>query len=197
MPQFIPWPEFGPAPLAENGTRAYLAYGNYSDPNDPTAPHALYDMIPNRLALDNIQSPVDGHNTLLIAHSTQGSVQKAGGMGVIVGLLYNDTEKGFSYQTAFPGCIETRLLNDSSIRVPGGYSKVIPAGRTGWMTLQSSTNVAGVPNLGLLGAMIVSNTKSNTDKAAFNGGHSLHFLSTRSNPGFAIPIFPTPACVNF
>jgi hypothetical protein len=195
--QFEDWQEFDPAPTAENGTKAYLAYGDYRDPNDWTAPHALYDMIPNRLALDNIQSLVDGNNTLLLAHSTQGSVERAGGMGTIVGLLYNDVEKGFSYQTAFPGCIETRLLNSTTLRVPGGFTNVIPAGKTGWMTLQSAANAAGIPNLGLLGAMIVSNTKVNTDKAAFNGGHSLHFLSTRKNPGFAIPIFPTGFCGNF
>lgn len=157
----------------------------------------LHDPIPNRLALDNIQSPADGNNTLLIAHSTQGRVDQAGGMGTIIGLLYNDTEKGFSYQTSFAGCLEIRLLNDSTIRVPNGYSKVIPAGRSGWMTVQSAQNVAGIPNLGLLGAMLVSNAKSNTDKAAFNGGHALHFLSLRSNPGFAVPVIPTGICVNF
>ncbi|MBS1808835.1 MAG: hypothetical protein JST84_11630 [Acidobacteria bacterium] len=195
--QWEVWPEFAQAPVADNGTRAFLAYGQYRDPNDATAPHALYDPIPNRLALDNIQSPVDGNNTLLITHSTQGRVDFAGGIGTVIGLVYNDTEKGFSYQTSFPGCLEIRQLNDSTIRIPNGYSKAIPTGRTGWMTLQSATNVAGVPNLGLLGAMIVSNAKSNIDKAAFNGGHSLHFLSLRSNPGFAIPVIPTTTCSNF
>lgn len=194
---FLDWNEPGVGPansqtpdLDVNGSVAYIAYGQYNDPNNAAVPHALYDMVPNRLALDNIQSPADGNNTLLIAHSTQGKVDIAGGMGTIVGLLYNDTEKGFSYQTLFPGCIEIRLLNDNTIRVPTGYSKVIPAGRTGWMTIQSATQAAGVPNLGLLGAMLVSNTKSNTDKAAFNGGHVLHFLSLKANPGFAIPVIP-------
>ncbi len=181
-----------------NGTPvAYIAYGSYSDPNNAAVPHALYDPIPNRLAVDNIQSPADGNNTLLIAHSTQGRVDQAGGMGIINGLLYNDSEKAFSYQTSFPSCIEIRLLNNSTIRVPTGYSNVIPAGRSGWLTLQSAANVAGIPSLGLLGATIVSNAKSNTDKAAFNGGHSLHFLSLRPNPGFAIPVIPTTGCVNF
>lgn len=195
--QWDPWADGAIAPITNDG-RAFLAYGQYRDPNDATAPHALYDMIPNRLAIDNIQSPVDGNNTLLIAHSTQGRVDFAGGMGIITGLLYNDTEKAFSYQTNFPSCIEVRQLNDSTIRVPTGYSKVIPAGRTGWMTLQSAANVAGVPNLGLLGATIVSNTKVNTDKAAFNGGHPLHFLSLKANPGFAIPVIQSPiSCLNF
>lgn len=194
---FVAWPDGAASGTFDGGNRAALAYGDYRDENDLTVNHALYDPIPNRLALDNIQSPVDGNNTLLLTHSTQGRVDQAGGIGTVIGLLYNDAEKGFSYQTSFPTCLEVRLLNDSTIRVPNGYSKVIPSGRSGWMTIQSATNVAGIPNLGLLGAMIVSNTKSNTDKAAFNGGHALHFLSVRSNPGFAIPIIPTSTCVNF
>lgn len=194
---FIPWPEFTPAGTFDGGNRAALAYGDYRDETDLTVNHALYDPVPNRLALDNIQSPVDGNNTLLIVHSTQGRVDQAGGLGIMNGLLYNDTEKGFSYQTTFPSCIEIRLLNNSTIRVPTGYSNVISTGRSGWMTLQSAANVAGIPALGLLGAQLVSNAKSSTDKAAFNGGHALHFLSLKNNPGFAIPIIPATGCVNF
>lgn len=189
---FPDWAPFTAAGTFDGGNRAALAYGDYRDETDLTVNHALYDMVPNRLAVDNIQSPVDGNVTLLIAHSTQGRVDFAGGMGIITGLLYNDTEKAFSYQTNFPGCVEIRQLTDSTIRVPTGYSKVIPAGRSGWMTLQSAANVAGIPALGILGATIVSNSKSNTDKAAFNGGHPLHFLTLKSNPGFAIPIIRSP-----
>ncbi len=174
-------------------SRAGLSFGDYKSDIQEN----LYDNVPNRLAIDNIQSIADGNNTLMILHSMQGKVDQAGAIGSLAGQVYNDTEKGFSYQIKGFNCLETRLINDQLIRVPTTYSKVIPAGRTGWMFLQSPLNNAqGMPNLGLLGATIVSNAKSATDKAAFNGGHHMHFLSAKENPGFAIPVFPIGACFN-
>ena len=133
----------------------------------------------------------------MILHSTQGRVDQIGAIGNLAGQVYNDTEKGFSYQLKNFTCLETKLINNDLIRVPTTYSKVIPAGRTGWMYLQSPMNNAqGMPDLGLLGATIVSNTKAATDKGAFNGGHHMHFLSAKENPGFAIPVFPVGVCFN-
>jgi len=178
---------------------AGLAYGNYLGavaPGDQGTQN-LYDAVPNRLAIDNIQSIADGNQTLMVLHSTQGTVVQAGVIGSLAGQVYNDTEKGFSYQLKDFRCLEARLLNGGLIRIPTTYANVIPAGRTGWMYLQSPMNNAqGMPNLGLLGATIVSNTKAATDKAAFNGGHHMHFLSVKENPGFAIPVFPVGACFN-
>ncbi|HEX4946798.1 MAG TPA: hypothetical protein VFZ34_09050, partial [Blastocatellia bacterium] len=192
------WPDGQPSGTFANGSRAALAYGNYRDENSLTTPHALYDQIPCRLAIDNIQSPVDGNNTLMILHSMQGTVEQAGAIGQLIGLVYNDAERGFSYQLRGFNCLETRLINDNLIRVPNGFSKVIPSGRTGWMYLQSSiNNNAGQPNLGLIGATLVSNNKAATDKAAFNGGHHMHFLAAKQNPGFAIPVIPSTTCTNF
>lgn len=195
---FVPWPDGAPSGTFANGARAALAYGDYRDENSLTTQHALYDAIPCRLAIDNIQSPEDGNNTLMILHSTQGTVEQAGAIGSLIGQVYNDTEKGFSYTLKGFRCLEARPLNDALIRIPLGFSKVIKSGRTGWMYLQSSiNNAAGMPNLGLLGATIVANTKVGTDKAAFNGGHHMHFQVMKNNPGFAIPVFPTGACFNF
>lgn len=174
-------------------SRAGLSFGDYKSDIQEN----LYDNVPNRLAIDNIQSIADGNQTLMILHSMQGKVDQVGVIGTLAGQVYNDTEKGFSYQLKGFGCLETQLINDQLIRVPTTYSRVIPAGRTGWMYMQSPmNNPAGMPNLGMLGATIVSNTKSATDKAAFNGGHHMHFLSAKENPGFAIPIFPVGACFN-
>lgn len=174
-------------------SRTGLSFGDFQSDIEEN----LYDAVPNRLAIDNIQSLRDGNNTLMIIHSMQGRVDQAGAIGMLSGQVYNDIEKGFSYQIRGLGCLETRLLNDSLIRIPFGYSNVIPSNRTGWMYFQSPLNPAGVPNLGLLGATIVSNTKSATDKAAFNGGHHMHILSVKENPGFAIPVIPTSTCVNY
>ncbi len=178
---------------------AGLAYGNFLGavvPGDQGTQN-LYDAVPNRLAIDNIQSIADGNNTLMILHSTQGTQVQVGVIGNLAGQVYNDTERGYSYQLKDFRCLEAKLINADLIRIPTTYSRVIPAGRTGWMYLQSPmNNLAGMPNLGLLGATIVSNAKSNTDKAAFNGGHHMHFLSVKENPGFAIPVFPVGVCFN-
>ena len=174
-------------------SRASVAFGDYRSDIEEN----LYDNVPNRLAIDNIQSIADGNNTLMILHSMQGTVVQAGAVGSLAGQVYNDTEKGFSYQIRGFRCLEAKLINNDLIRVPTTYSKVIPAGRTGWMFLQSPLNNAqGMPNLGLLGATIVSNTKAATDKGAFNGGHHMHFLSAKENPGFAIPVVPVGVCFN-
>lgn len=174
-------------------SRTGLSFGDYMSDIQEN----LYDIVPCRLAIDNIQSIADGNQTLMIIHSMQGKVHQVGAIGSLAGQVYNDTEKGFSYVFGGFRCLEARLLNDTLIRVPGTYSKIIPSGRTGWMYLQSPLNNAqGQPNLGLLGATIVSNTKAGTDAKAFNGGHHMQYLQLKANPGFAIPVFPVGACFN-
>ena len=127
----------------------------------------------------------------------QGKQEQAGAIGQVSGLVYNDTEKGFSYQTKW-GCVDAKLLDDNLIRVPFGFSKyVIPSGRTGWMYLLSNANPSGIPGLGILGATIVNNPNIAKDKFAFNGGHNLHFLQVANRRGFAIPVFSTAECLNF
>jgi hypothetical protein len=174
-------------------SRASVAFGDYKSDIQEN----LYDFVPNRLAVDNLQSIGNNNQTLMIIHSMQGTVVQAGVIGSLAGQVFNDTEKGFSYQLRGFGCLETRLINDSLIRIPGTYSNVIPAGRTGWMYLQSPmNNTAGMPNLGLLGATIVANPNAATDRGAFNGGHHMHFLQVKENPGFAIPVFSVGTCFN-
>lgn len=184
------------------GAEAYLAYGKYHDTTDLPGgsdkyPHFLYDEVPCTLAVDNIQSLKDGNQTLLILHSMQGQQEQAGAIGQLSGLVYNDTEKGFSYQTRW-GCVDAKLIDDNLIRVPFGFSKyVIPSGKTGWMYLLSNANPAGIPGLGMMGATIVSNTNIARDKFAYNGGHNLHILQVAARRGFAIPVFPTAECRNY
>ena len=175
-------------------SRTGLSYGDFQGPN----PENQYDFVPYKLAVDNIQSPKDGNQTLLILHSMQGKVDLAGSIGTITGQVYNDHEKGFSYLVRNLSCLETRIIDDSFIKLVGTYSKVIPSGTTGWLYFSSPANPAGVPDLGLLGSTIVANTKAGLDSTAFNGGHNLHFLSVKSNTGFAVPIITVGAtCRNF
>jgi hypothetical protein len=183
------WDEGTAAPLASDNMNAYIAFGLYHDINNPSAPHALYDRVPVTLAVDNIQSEADGNATLLLLHSMQGKTTNAGVVGMIAGQVFDDNERGYSFQNSGLGCFSARLINRSSVRVPTGIDRVIPKGRTGWMYFTSPNNGGGLAELGLLGASIVSNGKY--DQAAFNGGHNLHQIRVKDNRGFAIPVFPS------
>ena len=114
--------------------------------------------------------------------------EQAGSIGIILGQVFDDNEKGYSFQTTSVGCFWARLINRSFIRIPLGIDKVISKGRTGWMYFQSPNGgTTGVPDLGLLGATIVSNNRPD----GFNGGHNLHMTRFKDNRGFAIPVFPS------
>jgi hypothetical protein len=59
-----------------------------------------------------------------------------------------------------------------------GVQAVIPAGRTGWMKLQT------VENQAITGAVILAGTDG------FRGGHNLHFLTTTAVASLTIPVVP-------
>ena len=186
------WYEGEAAPLFGDNMLCAIAFGLYHDTSSPAAeltPHALYDRVPVTLAVDNIQSEADGNATLLILHSMQGKTDKAGVIGTIAGQVFDDVERGYSFQTSGLSCLSTRLINRSFVRIPTGIDKVIPKGKTGWMYFTSPNNGGGLAELGLLGSSIVSNGKN--DAAAFNGGHNLHQIRVKDNRGFAIPVFPS------
>ena len=187
---YVAWAPFTRALLFNNDMLCAIAFGLYHDVTNPTICHALYDKVPCQLAVDNIQSEADGNTTLLILHSMQGKPEQAGSIGTLLGQVFDDNEKGYSFQTSQTGCIWTKVINKSLIRVPTGIDKVISKGHTGWMYFQSPNGgTTGVPDLGLLGATIVSSNKVET----FNGGHNLHYLRVKDNRGFAIPVFPSGA----
>ncbi len=186
---YVKWNDRAAAPLSSDNMMAFLAFGKYHDVMNPAAKHALYDRVASTVAIDNIQSEADGNATLLILHSMQGTTTKAGGVGMIAGQVFDDSERGYSFQNSGLGCFSARLINRASVRVPTGIDRVIPKGRTGWMYFTSPNNGGGIAELGLLGATIVSNGKY--DSAAFNGGHNLHQIRVKDNRGFAIPVFPS------
>ncbi len=185
---YVAWAPGTRALLFNNDMLCAIAFGLYHDLTNPTICHALYDKVPSQMAVDNIQSEADGNNTLLILHSMQGKPEQAGAIGIILGQVFDDNEKGYSFQTTSVGCFWARLINRSFIRIPLGIDKVISKGRTGWMYFQSPNGgTTGVPDLGLLGATIVSNNRPD----GFNGGHNLHMTRFKDNRGFAIPVFPS------
>jgi uncharacterized repeat protein (TIGR01451 family) len=146
-----------------------------------------YSMLGRTLAADNLPSPLDGNSTLLVLDRIAGNLgQGTSPIGSIFGLLYNDTEVGYSFSFSNPSCQLRATLNASFPRSVPRYTEIIPAGRTGWMKF--STISGPTEGGGLVGALL----NFNADPNGFNGGHNLHKL-TLSPTSLTIPIF-TPSC---
>ena len=157
------------------------------DPTDTTARLDFdgtdYNQVPRALAVDNIQSPLDGNSTLLILNRVGGnfSTGTATRLGDLLGLVYDDKERGYSFQFDPSGCQYVNRIINGAPRTSPPLTTVIPRGHTGWMRLQHVTDAA------MFGAVV------NLNPNGFNQGHNLHAL-TYTDATITIPIFP-PSCV--
>lgn len=146
-----------------------------------------YNAAPRILAVDKIPSPNDGNSTMLIINTLEGDL--AIGMTPIRtfgGNLFDDSENGFAY-TATGVCQFRQIMGQNTFpRTSPPFNQVIPAGRTGWMTLSAREERT------ISGAVINFNSNAATQKGAFNGGHNLHHLRLAGG-GFLVPVFP-PNC---
>ncbi len=142
-----------------------------------------YNQVPRALAIDNLQSPLDGNNTLLILNRVGGNYSNgtATRLGDLLGLVYDDKEKGYSFQFDPSGCQYVSRIINGAPRTSPPLTTVIPRGHTGWMRLQHVTEAA------MLGAVV------NLNPNGFNQGHNLQAL-TYTDASITIPIFP-PSCV--
>ena len=167
----------------------------------------FYDRLARVLAVDNIPSPTDGNNTLIVINRIAGNLLTgARPIGSLFGLLFDDAENAYSFTFTPPGCqfkgpiSSIRLLN-------GGLQNIIPAGRSGWMKfwsaspetatfnfplLPANTFFSGVGR-GLLGAVFNANANTATSPTAFVGGRNLHKLTLNEFDFLLIPVFP-PFC---
>lgn len=146
-----------------------------------------YSMLGRTLAADNLQSPIDGNSTLLILDRIGGDLGAGtSSLGSLFGLVFNDTEIGYSFSFSNSGCQLRTELNGSFPRSVPRYTEIIPAGRTGWMKF----SVIGGPTAG--GGLVGSLINFNADPTGFNGGRNLHKL-TLSPTSLTLPIF-TPSC---
>jgi len=147
-----------------------------------------YNRAPRVLALDNIPSRVGGNDTLLVINRFGGNLATgAARLGPIFGVLYNDTEQGFSFTFTPSTCQFRNSLTNSFPRTTPRIETVIPADRSGWMKLWSQGDEA------LLGAAINFNPNAAAVAGAFNQGHNLHKLTLTTTAVLTIPIFP-PSC---
>lgn len=174
-------------------------------PNDPTmaclsygAPNATanpYDLVPMTLAIDSIPNPTLNNSTIVILNSTQGTTFKAGSIGGIQGLLFDDVEVPLSWVATGLGCQAIRPISDSFIRTAPRLSTFLKNASAGWMKFWNLPNGSGIA-CGLLGAVLTANGNVLVDKSAFNGGHNLHKLTVAEKPGFCIPVLPPPCGFN-
>ena len=146
-----------------------------------------YNAAPRILAVDKIPSVADNNSTMLIINTLEGDL--AIGMTPIRtfgGNLFDDSENGFAY-TATGVCQFRQIMGQNTFpRTSPPFNQVIPAGRTGWMTLSAREERT------ISGAVINFNSNAATQKGAFNGGHNLHHLRLAGG-GFLVPVFP-PNC---
>jgi hypothetical protein len=146
-----------------------------------------YNRAPRVLAVDNIPDRASGNDTLLILNRVGGNLGLAAApIGNLVGLLFNDTETGFSFSLNAPSCQFRSILSSGLPRTAPRFDTVIPAGRSGWMKLYSLSSI------GILGAVINNNTNPAAPNG-FKGGHNLHALTLTPAATLVIPVFP-PNC---
>ncbi len=147
-----------------------------------------YNALPRTLAASNLPSRGDSNDTMLIVDRIGGHLGTgAATIGTLIGVLYDDTERPFSFSLAAPTCQSRGSLTNDRPRTTPRLEQVIPAGRTGWLKVYGGTDV------GIIGAQINRNPQALTNANAFNQGHNLHKLTLTTTASVTIPVFP-PTC---
>ncbi len=148
-----------------------------------------YNAGPRIVALDGVPSRLDGNDTSLILTRLGGDL--AGGatqnLGGLIGLVYDDTEKSFSFTASGGNCQYRNTLSDSFPRLVSRFSGVIRSGHQGWIKLWA------VANIPMIGVMINFHPNTGNSTSAYSGGHNLHVLTTTTTGVFKIPVF-YPSC---
>jgi uncharacterized repeat protein (TIGR01451 family)/fimbrial isopeptide formation D2 family protein len=148
-----------------------------------------YNRLPSVLASDNIPSRADQNNTLLIVDAIGGNFTRSGSTLVsLFGFLYDDAEIGYSFTQNVSTCQFRSQLSNSFPRLFNGFTNIIPAGRSGWMKLWSTSTT-----IGIIGAQINQNPNVASSSGAFNQGHNLHKLTLNPSVTLTVPTLP-PAC---
>ncbi len=147
-----------------------------------------YNALPRTLALSSFGSPADGNNTLLIVNRVGGNLATgAASIGSLFGLLYDDTEKAYSFALSGSSCQLRGSLSGTFPRTTPRIESIVSSGRSGWMRLSSSIDG------GIFGATINFNGNAAANAGAFNQGHNLHKLTLTTAASYTIPVFP-PTC---
>jgi hypothetical protein len=148
-----------------------------------------YNAGPRVLALNSVPSRLDGNDTLLILTRLGGNLAggESGLIGGLLGLTYDDAEKGYSFTMSGGRCLYRGSLTDNNPRMVPRFTSIIKAGHVGWMKIWPTGNFP------LVGVMINLNHSANNSTTAFSGGHNLHALSITTTGVFTVPVF-IPSC---
>jgi len=162
------------------------------DPNASSATlnfdGVAYSQLPRVVALDNIPSAQDNNSTLLVLDRIGGNLATGvGTLGSIFGILYDDIENASSFNFTGPSCQLKQTLSNNFPRTTPRFDALIPSGRSGWMKLWPTSEIA------VVGAMFNLNPNAASGAPAYNGAHGLHALTLQPRASFTIPIFP-PGC---
>jgi hypothetical protein len=148
----------------------------------------MYGPAPRTLAADNLPDRTSGNETLLVLNRFGGNLASgAQTLGALAGVLYDDTEAAYSFSFTPGTCQFRSVLSNSFPRTTPRYEQVIPAGRSGWLRLASSTDAA------VLGVALNYNGNAASQSSAFHQGHNLHALTLTNAAMLTIPVFP-PGC---
>ncbi|HMV84975.1 MAG TPA: isopeptide-forming domain-containing fimbrial protein [Blastocatellia bacterium] len=147
-----------------------------------------YNRLPRILASDNIPSPADGNSTMMIINRVGGNFTTTGAtIGNFTGQLFDDQEQAFSFTANQVVCQYRKILDNTFPRTFTPFTRVLPAGRSGWMKFYT------VEDRALFGAQINFNANAGTNAGAFNQGHNLHKLTLTDAATLVIPVF-IPSC---
>lgn len=131
-----------------------------------------YERLPNSVAVASFNSQQTDSTYLTIFSPARNlGIGSADSVSVFA-LLYDDAETALSSGFSFR-CYR----NDSFLRLfnrSGGINRHVPAGRTGWISMNS-----GRP---LLGSVI-------SQGPIFNGGHNLHVLGFATGYSISVPVY--------
>jgi uncharacterized repeat protein (TIGR01451 family) len=146
-----------------------------------------YSQLGRVLVADSLPSVADNNSTLLIVNRIGGNLStNAATIGSLFGILFDDTENGFSFTASLGTCQLRAPLNQNFPRSAPRFPDIVPSGRTGWMKLW--LNTTSNAEAGLVGATI----NASANNSGYRGGHNLHKL-TLGNASLTIPIF-APSC---
>lgn len=145
-----------------------------------------YNQAPLILSADNIASPQDKNSALLIVNPVGGDLSSSSvvnTIGSLAGQLYDEVERGYSFQAPQNVCQVRQEINDSFIRVPGRFSKIISSSHCGTVRFWE------IQGKSLSGAIINFNPDVLTAAQAYNQGHNLHTLTISDQAKYIIPIY--------
>ena len=148
-----------------------------------------YNAGPRMLAVDSLPSRADGNSTMLILTRLGGDLAggQAGSIGGLLGQMFDDNEKGYSFSMSGGSCQFKNIFSDSSPRMVPRFSSIVKAGHVGWVKLWPTANVP------VVGISVNANASTSIKESSYSGGHNLHLLSTTTTGVYTIPVF-LPSC---